>query len=144
MKVPKVVTPYDQLEFDPLRFVDQVPDFEESEASTGFWDLSQVVQRVKCWQERYPAIRPVYVLRRNDDPQIIRIASAYGCRFVCSSRGETEELLRNNVPVEDILWSNAVLSLRDCKYARSAKINSLQVGRSSALYDIKTGHPEAR
>lgn len=145
MKVPKAITLYDHVAFDPLQFIGHVPDFEDSEASTGFWDLSQVVQRLKCWRQRYPEITPVYVLRRNDDPQVLKIAANFGCRFICSSRGETDELLRcNNLPTENIMWSNSVLCLRDCKYAKFAKIGCLQVGRTSSLYDIQAGHPEAR
>lgn len=139
------MTLYDNDLFDPLQFLEYVPSFEDSEASTGFWDLSQIVQRLKCWRKSYPTVTPVHVLRRNDDPQVLKIVSNFGCRFVSCSQGETEELLRsNNVPVEKILWSNSILSLRDCKYAKLAKINYLQVGRTSALYDIHSGHSEAR
>lgn len=144
MKIPKAVTPYDQLTFDPQHFVDHVPGFDKSEASTGLCDLSSVLIRLKAWKATCPSICPIYVLRRNDDPQLVKIASNYGCRFACSSRGEIEELSRTDVSTEKIFWNCSTISIRDSKYARAAKINWIQVGRTSVLHNIKLGHPEAR
>lgn len=67
MKVPKSITTYDQVTFDPLKFVERIPEFEDSEASTGFCDLSAVIKRLNGWQAECPSICPVFVLRRNDD-----------------------------------------------------------------------------
>lgn len=144
MKLPKTVTAYDQTSFDPLQFINQVPQFEESQSSTGFCDLSQVIQRLQSWQENYLTIKPLLLLRRNDDPQVVRVASQFGCQFVCCSQGEAEELLRSHVPPEEIQWSNAMLTLKECKYAKSARINCIQIGRTTALHEIKAGHPEAK
>lgn len=145
MKFSKAITYYDQgSQFDPLNYLDQVPEFENSEASTGFWDLTEVITRLRSWYQTCPTITPIMLLRRNDDAQVIRIGQNFGCVFGCSSRGELEELLRNDVPMEQIYWTNSVIPLRDCKYARVAKLNRLQVGRSSALAEIKLGYPEAK
>lgn len=139
-----VYTPYDQRTFDPLEFIDQIPDFEESETSTGFCDLSELLNRLKGWYGAIPSISPIFMLRRNDDPHIVKIASNFGCHFACSSRGEIEELCKRGVAAEKIFWSNSVISVSDCTFARVAKINRIQVGRSSALSNIKLAHPTAR
>lgn len=139
------IIPYDSPRFDPLQFINEyVPELADSETSTGFLDLSEISTRLKLWQETCPAICPLFLLRRNYDPRIIKLAGSFNCRFACASRGELEELLRSDVPVENIFWNNSSLSQGDCKVAHVAKVDVVQVGRRSALENIKVGHPEAK
>lgn len=140
------IIPYDSPRFDPLQFVNEyIPELSDSETSTGFCDLSEISRRLKLWQESCSGVCPLFILRRNYDSRIMKLAAgSFKCRFACSSRGELEELLRSDVPVENIFWTNSSLSLTDCKVAHVAKVAVLQVGRRSALEHITVGHPEAK
>lgn len=144
MKVPKKIHVYDTISFDPVEFCkEHVPEFAESESSTAFCDLSAVSQRLHVWQENCPNICPILVLRRNYDSRILKMAASFNCRFACSSRGEVEELLRMNISHENIIWSNSNISIADCRTAEVAQINSIQVGRVSALENLKLSQSNA-
>ena len=145
MKVLEPIITYENEDFDFKSHVDLVPELKDSETSTAFCDLSEIVNRLRIWKKVAPKITPVAVLRRNDDPKVVKILDQFQCRFMCCSRGELDELLRNySVPSDRILWSNSVISRDDAKFTRLAKINSIQVGRSSALKELKAAHPEAK
>lgn len=144
MKTQKSAIIYEQ-DFDPLKFVeDYVPDFAHSETSTGFCNLSEIICRLKRWHSECAEITPVVVLRRNCDPKIIKIIARFGCQFVCGSRREIEELCRENVLKENIIWANNVLTVSDCEFAQTNGINWLQIGRISSLENILKGHPKAK
>lgn len=135
----------DETDFDPKRYVDLVPELKDSETSTGFCDLSEIIRRLRTWYKVTPEITPVIVLRRNDDPKVVKILDQFQCHIMCCSRGELEELSRNNsVPSERILWSNSVISQDYSKFARLSKVSTVQIGRSSAVKELKAGHAEAK
>lgn len=118
--------------------------FEFVNEPTVICDLSNIVTRVRLWQDKMPRVTLSYPIRDNNDPVVLRMLERMGVKFSCSSKDEIRSMRLKGVNSSDLFFANPVKIISHLRYAQKQHVGLLAVDCLDELEKVKMYHPEAK
>jgi len=107
-------------------------------------DLQEIIDKHTSWLMHFPRIQPMYALRCNGDPKVLRLLSQLGVGFECTSKGEIKTALNYGIPTEKILFNNPCKQISHIKYANNHDIKLISFDSELELEKIYNVCPDAK
>ncbi len=95
------------------------------------------------WLELLPRVQPLYALKSNYDCFVLKLMSYLGVGFDCSSKGEIETLMLNNISPDRILFANPNKQISHIIYSNKIGVNKMVFDNEYELLKLKRYHPKA-
>lgn len=105
---------------------------------------SKIKEEVKRFRRALPRITPFYSVKANSHPEIIKILAKEGLGFDVASAGEIEQVLKEGVSPERLIFANTVKSPNDLKFAKAKKVDMMTFDSEYELAKIASCTPGAR
>lgn len=132
-------------EFDPAQQgLESTKPFEFIDEPTVICDLSNIISRVRLWQEKLPKVALFYPVRFNSDPVVLRVLDRLGVKFSCVSKDEIRAMRMKGVIPDDIHFANPVKIISHIRCAQKQQVTLLTVDCVDELEKVKMYHPEAK
>lgn len=132
-------------EFDPVQFgLSSLKPFEFVDEPTIICDLSNIVSRVRLWQNKLPRVKLFHPMKDNYDPVVIRMLERLGVKFSCASKEEIRSMRIRGVNPSDLLFANPVKIISHLRYAQKQHVELIVVDSLDELEKVKMYHPEAK
>ena len=106
-------------------------------------DLDEIYLRHLKWVESLPRVQPLYALKSNYDCVVLKLMAYLGVGFDCSSKGEIETLIMNDISPERILFANPNKQISHLIYSNRIGVNRMVFDNECELMKIKLYHPHA-
>ena len=122
----------------------EIADASEDQQAFYVVDLTTVLQKLACWKEYMPRVKPFYAVKCNNDEAVCRLLARAGCGFDCASQAEIEQVLELGVPVDQIIYANPCKQASMLRFARASNVRLMTADNVEELQKICKCFPEAR
>jgi len=78
---------------------------------------NKIIGQYQAFKKAFPFIEVKYALKSNPLPLVVDTLNGVGCGFEIASKSELQQLLRQDVPVQKIIYSNPIKSPEEIAFA---------------------------
>ncbi len=104
-------------------------------------DLDEIYNRHLLWLKKIPRVEPLYAVKANYDPYVLKLFRHIGIGFDCSSKNEIKRLVKMGISGDKILYANPIKQISDIKYSSKVGVRGLVFDNEFELEKLKAYHP---
>ena len=98
-------------------FTNKLEQYLEEDDSIYLYDLSKLQNLYDKWATLFPYIKAHYAVKCNPDIQIIKTLAKTGASFDCASPFEIDQVLKQKISPQRIVYANPCKRIQDIAYA---------------------------
>lgn len=107
-------------------------------------DLDLVLQRIYLWNRHMPNVKPIFPLKYNADPKLMKLLSMEGFGFGVSSTKEIEKLVHLNLMSDEVIMTSPCRLNSQLKSASANNVELITFDSENELTKIAKFHPRAK
>jgi ornithine decarboxylase len=109
-----------------------------SDVSSSFCivDLSVLARKMEQWARFLPDVRPLYAVKCNPDPMIVRSIAAMGGGADCASPKEIAIALNQGLTPDDIIYANPCKSVEGVQFALKHGVRTMTFDNEAELEKV--------
>uniref|UniRef100_UPI003AADA818 ornithine decarboxylase-like isoform X1 n=1 Tax=Centroberyx gerrardi TaxID=166262 RepID=UPI003AADA818 len=107
-------------------------------------NLGILLKKHLCWLNNLPRVKPFYAVKCNNTPAVIRMLSALGTGFDCSSQAEIQLALSLGVTPDEIIYAHTCKPEHHIKYAATHGVQMMTFDNQEELSKIAHCHANAK